>query len=87
MFRFFPEFSFFLSKFVVNVINPNPLRSQNALGGGGVNLAESIKRFWQTDWNQQHLLSFHGIWNSLATDLLGEVCLFWVFWVFFEDFE
>ena len=29
-------------------------------GGGGVNLAESIKSCWQTEWNQQYLLSFHG---------------------------
>ena len=59
---------FFSSKFVVNEINANPLRSQNALWGGGINLAESITSCWQTDWNQQHLLSFHGTWNSPATD-------------------
>ena len=63
---------------MVSEINANPLRSQNAFGGGGgaVNLAESIKSCLQTDWNQQHLLSFHGTWNSPAIDLLGDVCLF-----------
>ena len=65
----------FSSKFVVNEINANPLRSKNALGGG-VNLAESIKSCWQTDCNRQDLLSFHGTWDSPETDLFGEVCLF-----------
>ena len=35
VFHFLTEFHFFSSKFVVNEINANPLRSQNAFGGGG----------------------------------------------------
>ena len=73
VFCFSTEFVFFSSKFVVNEINANPFRSQNAWGGG-VNLAEFIKSCWQTDWNQQHLVSFHGTWNMKADNSSHHFC-------------
>ena len=36
--------------------------------GGGVNLDESIKGCWQTDWNQEHPLSFYGTCMELPSN-------------------
>ena len=57
---------------MVNKINANPLRSQNALLGG-LHWAESIRTCWQTDWIQQHPLSLTGRGHQNCSDMRASV--------------
>ena len=59
---------------MVNEINTNLLRSQNALlGGGGKHWAESIRTCWQTDWIRQHPLSLTSPGHRNRSDMRASV--------------